>query len=90
MSRKRRGRSADGAEQADRRRRPSRRRRLLSAALWGGAGLLTVLAFGAGHRLLGGSLPAGLAGLLPVAVAVGGAVAAVTYAVEHRLVRRGR
>jgi len=86
------GTSAGGAERdgAGDDRRPPPRRRALSAALWGGIGLLTVLALGAGYRLVGGTLPAGLAGLLPVALAVGGAVAVVTYAAEYRLARRGR
>ena len=65
----------------------SRRR---SALLWGLVGAFVFLVAAQGAVLFDVPLPVGLAGLLAVALGVGAVVAASSYALEHRLTRKGQ
>jgi hypothetical protein len=66
------------------------RRRTKSGALWGLVGALAFLVLTQGYVLLVGPLPLGLLGRIGLAALLGAIVAGVTYAAEHRLVRKGR
>ena len=61
-----------------------------SSLLWGLIGALLFLVLAVGYRLAGGSLPIGVAGLVGVAIGVGGTVAVAAVVIEPRLAPKGR
>ena len=64
--------------------------RVKSAALWGVVGALAFLVGTQGYLLVGGDLPFGYAGLVPIAAVVGLGSGGLAYLTEHRLVAKGR
>jgi len=78
-------REAAGAEPG-----PARIARVKSAALWGAVGALAFLVLTQGYLLVGGDLPFGYAGLVPIAAVVGLGSGGLAYLTEHRLVAKGR
>jgi len=69
---------------------PARIARVKSAALWGAVGALAFLVLTQGYLLVGGDLPFGYAGLVPIAAVVGLGSGGLAYLTEHRLVAKGR
>ncbi|WP_138007057.1 hypothetical protein [Halalkalirubrum salinum] len=61
-----------------------------SAVLWGLVGAMAVVVAAQGYLVVGESLPIGIAAVVWVAIAVGIVTAIVTYAVEYRLLAKGR
>ena len=61
-----------------------------SSLLWGLIGALVFLVLAVGYRLVGGSLPVGVAGLAGIAGGVGGIVAVAAVVIEPWLVGKGR
>jgi uncharacterized membrane protein len=66
------------------------RTRAKSGLLWGAVGALAFLALTQGYVLVAGPLPLDFLARLGVAALLGIFVAAVAYATEHRLARKGR
>jgi quinol-cytochrome oxidoreductase complex cytochrome b subunit len=61
-----------------------------SSLLWGLVGVLLFLVLALGYRLMGGSLPVGVAGLAGIGIGVGGVVAVAATVIEPRLIGKGR
>ena len=61
-----------------------------SAILWGLVGAMAVVVAAQGYMLVGGSVPIGVAAVVGVAIGVGVVTAIVTYAIEYRLLAKGR
>ena len=61
-----------------------------SALLWGVVGVLSYFVLAQASLAFVGPLPFDPVGLVGVGVGIAVLVAGVTYAVEHRLVRKGR
>ena len=65
-------------------------RRVGSSLLWGLVGVLSFLVAVQTYQLVVARLDVGLPALLGVALVVGGVVALAAYALEHRLLAKGR
>lgn len=61
-----------------------------SALLWGVVGLLTYFILAQAYLVFAGPLPLDPVGVVVVGVAVAGFVTVVAYAVEYRLMAKGR